>query len=77
MKRRKFMQKIGVTTLGPAFPVPYTMQRVHEPGTIDSRPGWLRISDYCNAMLTRPFREKWLDKHVIDWMNEYQNINLR
>ena len=38
--------------LGLAFPVPYTMQRVHEPGTIDSRPGWLRISDYCNGMIT-------------------------
>lgn len=38
--------------LGPAFQAPYTMQRVHEPGTIDSRPGWLRISDYCNGMIT-------------------------
>jgi hypothetical protein len=38
--------------LGPAFPAPYTMQRVHEPGTIESRPGWLRISDYCNGMIT-------------------------
>ena len=38
--------------LGPAFPAPYTMHRVHEPGTINSRPGWLRISDYCNGMIT-------------------------
>ncbi len=38
--------------LGPAFQAPYTMQRVHEPGTISSRPGWLRISDYCNGMIT-------------------------
>jgi len=38
--------------LGPAFPAPYTMQRVHEPGTIDSRPGWLRINDYTNGMIT-------------------------
>jgi predicted dehydrogenase len=38
--------------LGPAFPAPYTMQRVHEPETIDSRPGWLRIADYCNGMIT-------------------------
>jgi myo-inositol 2-dehydrogenase/D-chiro-inositol 1-dehydrogenase len=38
--------------LGPAFPAPYTMKRVHEAGTIDSRPGWLRISDYCNGMIT-------------------------
>jgi myo-inositol 2-dehydrogenase/D-chiro-inositol 1-dehydrogenase len=38
--------------LGPAFQAPYTMHRVHEPGTIDSRPGWLRIPDYCNGMIT-------------------------
>lgn len=38
--------------LGPAFPKPYTMQRVHEPGTINSRPGWLRIADYTNGMIT-------------------------
>jgi myo-inositol 2-dehydrogenase/D-chiro-inositol 1-dehydrogenase len=46
--------------LGPAFPAPYTMQRVHEPGTIDSRPGWLRISNYCNGMITN-----W-GAHLID-----------
>jgi predicted dehydrogenase len=38
--------------LGPAFPAPYTMQRVHEPKTIKTRPGWLRIEDYCNGMIT-------------------------
>jgi predicted dehydrogenase len=38
--------------LGPAFPAPYTMQRVHEPKTINSRPGWLRNEDYCNGMIT-------------------------
>lgn len=38
--------------LGPAFPVPYTQARVHDPGTIDTRPGWLRIKDYCNGMIT-------------------------
>lgn len=38
--------------LGPAFQAPYTMQRVHESGTINSRPGWLRISDYANGMIT-------------------------
>jgi predicted dehydrogenase len=38
--------------LGPAFPAPYTLKRVHNPGTIDTRPGWLRISDYCNGMIT-------------------------
>jgi len=30
----------------------------------------------ANSMLTRPFREKWLDKNVIDWMNKYQDIYL-
>lgn len=38
--------------LGMAYPAPYTLNRVHGPGTIDSRPGWLRISDYCNGMIT-------------------------
>jgi predicted dehydrogenase len=46
--------------LGPAFPKPYTMQRVHEPGTIDSRPGWLRNTDYTNGMITN-----W-GAHLID-----------
>ncbi len=38
--------------LGTAFPAPYTLKRVHDPHTIDTRPGWLRISDYCNGMIT-------------------------
>lgn len=38
--------------LGPAFPAPYTQNRVHDPETIDTRPGWLRIDDYCNGMIT-------------------------
>lgn len=38
--------------LGPAFPTPYTLHRVHDPQKIDTRPGWLRISDYCNGMIT-------------------------
>jgi len=37
---------------GPAFPAPYTFHRVHEPRVIGSRPGWLRIKDYCNGMIT-------------------------
>mgnify|MGYP006307687897 FL=1 len=28
----------------------------------------------ANAMLTRPFREKWIDKNVVDWMNKYQKL---
>ncbi len=38
--------------LGPAFPAPYTLKRVHDPKKIGTRPGWLRISDYCNGMIT-------------------------
>lgn len=38
--------------LGPAFEAPYTLQRVHEPKNYSSRPGWLRIEDYCNGMIT-------------------------
>lgn len=38
--------------LGPAFVAAYTQKRVHDPGTIDTRPGWLRIDDYCNGMIT-------------------------
>lgn len=38
--------------LGPAFPAPYTLHRVHDPKTINTRPGWLRIDDYCNGMIT-------------------------
>lgn len=46
--------------LGPAFPAPYTLKRVHDPGKINTRPGWLRISDYCNGMITN-----W-GAHLID-----------
>lgn len=46
--------------LGPAFEAPYTMQRVHEPGVTNSRPGWLRINDYANGMITN-----W-GAHLID-----------
>lgn len=38
--------------LGTAFPAPYTLKRVHDPHTVDTRPGWLRIEDYCNGMIT-------------------------
>jgi predicted dehydrogenase len=38
--------------LGPAFPAPYTLKRVHDRHTINTRPGWLRIEDYCNGMIT-------------------------
>ena len=31
----------------------------------------------ANAMLTRPFREKWIDKDVVEWMNKYQQFDLK
>jgi predicted dehydrogenase len=38
--------------LGPAFPAPYTLKRVHHRHTLNARPGWMRIDDYCNGMIT-------------------------
>jgi len=38
--------------LGTAFPAAYNVHRVHDPNTIDTRPGWLRIEDYTNGMIT-------------------------
>ncbi len=46
--------------LGLAFPAPYTLKRVHDPKKMETRPGWLRISDYCNGMITN-----W-GAHLID-----------
>ena len=37
--------------LGPAFPAPYTEKRVH-PVSGYGRPGWMRIENYCNGMIT-------------------------
>ena len=31
----------------------------------------------ANTMLLRPFREKWLDRNVVDWMNKYQQVVLK
>lgn len=38
--------------LGPAPEKPYTEKRVHKPHDIGERPGWLRISDYTNGMIS-------------------------
>lgn len=46
--------------LGPAFPAPYTVSRVHARHKYNVRPGWMRIDDYCNGMITN-----W-GAHVID-----------
>ncbi len=37
--------------LGPAPQVPYTRRRVH-PRHSYSRPGWMRVRDYCDGMIT-------------------------
>jgi hypothetical protein len=38
--------------LGPAFEAPYTEKRVHPIKAYAPRPGWLRVSDYCNGMIS-------------------------
>ncbi len=45
--------------LGPAFETPYTLKRVHDSKNIRSRPGWLRIHDYCNGMITNWGAHLW------------------
>ena len=42
--------------------------------TWDARAERFADNSAANALLTRPFREKWLDRPVIDWMNRYQAI---
>ncbi len=37
--------------LGPAPLAPYTLKRVHPPHEY-SRPGWMRVRDYCEGMIT-------------------------
>jgi hypothetical protein len=43
----------------------------------DKNTGQFSGNSAANAMLIRPFREKWLDKNVVDWMNKYQQITLK
>ena len=38
--------------LGPAWEAPYTEKRVHPVKAYAPRPGWLRVSDYCNGMIS-------------------------
>jgi hypothetical protein len=37
--------------LGPAWEAPYTVKRVHAVKAY-GRPGWMRVSDYCNGMIS-------------------------
>ena len=45
--------------------------------TWDQKTGKFVNDNAANAMLTRPFREKWIDKNVVDWMNKYQQFDLK
>ena len=38
--------------LGPTPWAPYVEDRVHPPSTINGRPGWLRVEEYCLGMIT-------------------------
>ncbi len=38
--------------LGPAFWSPYTETRAHKRFDTGARPGWIRISEYCNGMIS-------------------------
>ena len=52
--------------LGPAPEAPYTERRVHAPRDVKSRPGWMRVSDYTNGMISN-----W-GTHLLDiaqWAN--------
>jgi hypothetical protein len=42
----------------------------------DQKKGHFIGDNAANAMLTRPFREKWIDQHVTDWINKFQKLNL-
>jgi myo-inositol 2-dehydrogenase / D-chiro-inositol 1-dehydrogenase len=43
----------------------------------DANLGQFIDDNAANAMLNRPFREKWLDKDVVDWMNKFQTVSYR
>ena len=43
----------------------------------DQKTGKFVDDNAANAMLTRPFREKWIDKNVVDWMNKFQEFKLQ
>lgn len=38
--------------LGPAPLAPYTLERVHPRRTCSARPGWMRVRDYCEGLIT-------------------------
>lgn len=42
----------------------------------DPQRGLFTGDNAATAMLTRPFRDRWLDSSVIEWMNKYQEIKL-
>lgn len=38
--------------LGPAALTPYQLDRVHPLMRLDARPGWMRVKDYCDGMIS-------------------------
>lgn len=38
--------------LGPAREAPYQVERVHDRHTLETRPGWMRIFEYCDGVLS-------------------------
>jgi hypothetical protein len=43
----------------------------------DQKAGRFINDNEANAMLTRPFREKWIDKNVVEWMNKFQHFEMK
>jgi hypothetical protein len=43
----------------------------------DQKAGRFLGDNAANSMLTRPFRAKWLDKNVVDWMNKFQHFEMK
>ena len=44
--------------------------------TWDQKAGRFVNDNAADAMLTRPFREKWMDKNVVNLMNKFQQFDL-
>jgi hypothetical protein len=43
----------------------------------DQKSGLFIGDNAANSKLIRPYREKWIDKNVVDWMNKFQQIDLK
>jgi hypothetical protein len=45
--------------------------------TWDQKVGQFIGDNAANSKLVRPFREKWIDKNVVDWINKFQQFDLK